>query len=163
MTQSAPEHDFESELAFHRTEWRVQRVGWIVLALFLLLALGGLFGSGPLSHVRTGNSAGRIEYERFVRNGTPTNVVVTATTDAARGISRVEITASYLEAFRIERITPEPTSVRIDGRQLLYEFASAAPGAAISLHILPQRPGRHSATVRIDGGAPLQLRQFTYP
>ena len=163
MSRSRPQQDFDTELRFHRREWRYQRIGWAVLAFFLALALGGLFGNGPLSHVRADNPAGRIEYERFVRNGLSTELVVTPVTDAARGVSRVAITADYLEAFRVERITPEPTAVRLSGQQLLYEFGSIAPGASISFHIHPQRVGRHDAEVRLDAGAPLAVRQFTYP
>lgn len=157
----APDH-LESDLKFHRREWHIQRIGWVLVALFLALALGGLFGNGPLSRGHADGAAGRIDYERFVRYGLSTDLVVTPT-GSARGVNRVEIDASYLQAFRIERITPEPAAVRISGGKLVYEFASAAPDASISFHIRPQRLWRHTAAVSIDGGAPLGISQLTYP
>jgi len=155
--------DFESERIFHEHEWRIQRIGWCLLTIFLALAFAGLFGKGPLSHVRAENASGRIEYERFIRYGAPAEFVVTPAGKAAHGISRVEIASSYLQAFRIERVTPEPTTVRIAGEQLVYEFATSAPGAAISFEVDPRQLWRHRTLVRIDGGAPLELSQLTYP
>ena len=79
------------------------------------------------------------------------------------GVIRVGISGDYLEAFRVERITPEPAAVRLAGPNIIYEFASATPGASISFHIRPQRLWRRSATITIDGGAPLGISQLTYP
>jgi len=82
---------------------------------------------------------------------------------SANGITRVEISGDYLEAFRVEHVTPEPAAVRLDGSNIVYEFASATPGASISFHLSPQRLWRRSATITIDGGAPLDISQLTYP
>lgn len=162
MGRTGPE-DLEKQLRFHRSEWRVERIGWAFVALFLVLAFAGLFGGGPLSHASAQAATGRIEYERFVRDGSPSELVITPAGGAAQGVSRVAITAEYLEAFRVESITPEPTTVRMAGGQLVYEFAASAPGASISFHIDPQQLWRHRAVVRIDGGPPLEIWQLTYP
>ena len=160
MSRSRKPDDFESELIFHEKEWRIQRIGWIVLTIFLALAVAGLFGGGPLSHARVGGAAGSIEYEHFARSGSSTDLVVTPA--SAGSVHRIEIPSGYLEAFRIESITPEPTAVRMAGQRLIYEFAAGAPGSSISFHIHPQRLWRQRAVVRIDG-APLEIRQLTYP
>ncbi|HKU12839.1 MAG TPA: hypothetical protein VJQ52_00510 [Steroidobacteraceae bacterium] len=163
MSHRPIEEKLDRQLKFHRTEWRIQRIGWIFLSVFLALALAGLFGNGPLSHTRVAGPQGRIEYQRFVRYGSPSELVITPASGAARGISRVEITAEYLEGFRIESVTPEPTTVRMSGQQLVYEFAAAGAGASISFDVDPQRLWRHRALVRIDGGEALEIRQLTYP
>jgi hypothetical protein len=162
MSRSRVQHDLDSQLAFHRKEWRIQRIGWVLIALFLAMAVAGLFGNGPLSRSYTDNEAGRVDYERFTRYGLSTDLVVTPSSSAA-GVNRVAISADYLEVSRIERITPAPAAVRMIGSSIVYEFASAAPGASISFHIRPQRLWRHGATVTIDGGAPLHISQLTYP
>lgn len=155
--------DSEADQEFHRREWLIERIGWLGVAIFLVLAFAGLFGGGPLSHARAGNAEGSIEYERFVRSGTSTDLVITPAHADPSGLHRVEITADYLEAFRIERITPQPTATRMAGPHLVYEFAAAAPGAAISFQVHPERLWRHTAVVKIDGGAPLEISQLTYP
>jgi uncharacterized protein (DUF58 family) len=163
MGQKPIEEKLDRQLKFHRIEWRIQRIGWIVVMLFLAAAGAGLFGNGPLSHSSAASAEGRVEYERFLRYGSPSEIVITPTAGAARGISRVEISSDYLEAFRIASITPEPVSVRMAGERLVYEFTAAGVGASISIHVDPQRLWRHRAVVRIDGGAPLEIRQLTYP
>ncbi len=155
--------DSESDLKFHRREWVIQRIGWVAVALFLAAAFAGLFGGGPLSHARADGPAGNIEYERFVRSGASSDLIVTPAHADPSGLHRVEITAEFLEAFRIESITPEPAAVRMTGQQLVYEFVATAPGASIAFHIHPQRLWRHSAALRIDGGEPLEISQLTYP
>lgn len=162
MSRSRAEEELEANLAFHRREWRIQRIGWVLVVVFLALAIGGLFGNGPLSRAYTDNGAGRLDYQRFLRYGLSTDLVVTPA-GSAHGVTRVEISGDYLEAFRIERITPEPAAVRMTGPSIVYEFATAAPGASISFHIRPQRLWRRTATVTIDGGSPLRISQLTYP
>ena len=156
------EEKLDAELRFHRVEWRIQRFGWLVILIFLALAFAGLFGNGPLSHAYADGPVGRVDYERFVRNGAPTELVVTAG-GTSRGISRIEITAEFLEAVRVQRITPEPIAVRMQGEALVYEFAAEAPGGRITFHLDPQRLWRHTAQVKIDAGAPLEISQLTYP
>lgn len=163
MGQVPIEEQLDRELKFHRVEWRIQRVGWILIALFVVAAAAGVFGNGPLSHASADSPQGRIEYERFVRYGSPSEIVITPTSGAARGIRRIDISSDYLEAFRIASITPEPANVQIVGERLVYEFTSVGAGASISFHVDPQRLWRHRAVVRIDGGAPLEVRQLTYP
>jgi hypothetical protein len=162
MGRTGPE-DLDKQLRFHHTEWWIQRVGWVLVALFLGLAAAGLFGGGPLSHARAQAATGRIEYERFVRNGSPAELVITSAGGGARGVSSIEISADYLEAFRVERVTPEPKTVRRVGGQLVYEFASSSAGAVISFQVDPQQLWRHRAVVRIDNGPPLEIWQIIYP
>jgi hypothetical protein len=162
MSRSHAQEDLDTQLKFHQREWHIQRIGWALVALFLICALSGLFGHGPLSRTHADSAAGRVEYERFVRYGLSTDLVVTPT-GSARGVNRVELDADYLEAFRIEHVTPEPASVQLSGPRIVYEFASAAPGASISFHIRPQRLWRHASAVSIDGGRRLEISQLTYP
>jgi hypothetical protein len=162
MSRSPEGCDSDADHRFHRSEWRIQRIGWVLVALFLALAGAGLFGNGPLSHAHADNGTGRLDYERFTRYGLSTDLLVTPAS-STHGVTRVQISGDYLEAVRVEHITPEPAAVRLAGPNVIYEFASAAPGASISFHISPQRLWRHSATVTIDGGAPLEISQLTYP
>ena len=160
----APEGcDSDADHRFHRNEWRIQRVGWVMVALFLAMAVAGLFGNGPLSRVHADNGAGRLDYQRFTRYGLSTDLVVTPAAGAHHDVIRVEISGDYLEAFHVEHVTPDPVAMRLAGPNIVYEFASGAPGASISFHLTPQRLWRRSATVTIDGGAPLEVSQLTYP
>ena len=54
-----------------RRNWRVKRVGWVVLAILVLAGAAGLFGDGPLSStIRSANGL-TLEFDRFVRRERP--------------------------------------------------------------------------------------------
>jgi hypothetical protein len=164
-TKTKEQEDFESELVFHRREWRVQRVGWVFMALLPLLALAGLFGEGPLSAVRVSNDAiGMLQYERFTRKGADTVVLIEP---AARGTPaqtvQVALASDYLEAFKIEQITPEPASTQLANGRVVFEFQQAGAGAGIRFHLEPERIGTHDTELIVDSARPVTVRQFTYP
>jgi hypothetical protein len=164
MAHGKVPQNFDEHLQFQRREWLVQRIGWAFIAGLLVLALAGLFGNGPLSHARAASKeGGSIEYERYVRSGSLTKLVMTPAAKAARGASKIEITAKYLQGFRVEQVTPEPSAVLMHGDRFIYEFAATVPDASITFNLEPESLGRHTAEVAIDGGAPLTIRQYTYP
>lgn len=165
MDRTQEEESFDAELEFHRREWAVQRVGWGLLAAFIVLAFAGLFGGGPLSDARVSSKeAGTIEYERYLRKGARTALVITPAAAALQGnVVRVAIPPAYLQTQRIEKITPEPTHVRMSGARLLYEFSAANGESTITFLLEPERVGNHSTQIVIGDAAPLALRQFTYP
>jgi uncharacterized membrane protein YcaP (DUF421 family) len=45
-TKTKQQEGTEFDLAFHRREWRIERIGWAGIAVVLLLALAGVFGGG---------------------------------------------------------------------------------------------------------------------
>lgn len=164
-TKTKDHEGFQSELAFHQREWRIQRIGWVFIALVPLLALAGFFGGGPLSEVRVTDAAvGTLQYERFVRRGAGTVVTIEpgANTRPAKGV-RVALASDYLRAFRIEQITPEPSHTRLARGQVIYEFEQAEPGATITFHLQPQEIGTHRTELTVGASAPVTVRQFTYP
>jgi uncharacterized membrane protein YcaP (DUF421 family) len=53
-TKTKQQDGAESDLAFHRREWRLERIGWAGIAIVLLLALAGVFGGGLTESVGRG-------------------------------------------------------------------------------------------------------------
>ncbi len=74
----------ENDHAFQCRMWTIQRYGWVIIALIVITALLGLFGSGPLSTVTVGTSstALQLRYDRFVRSQAPTNLYITLAASA---------------------------------------------------------------------------------
>jgi hypothetical protein len=165
MDRTQEQEDFDAELDFHRREWAVQRVGWGLLAIFIVLAFAGLFGGGPLSDARVSSKeAGTIEYERYLRKGGRTALIITPAAAALQGnVVHVAIPPAYLQTQRIEDITPEPASVRMSGARLLYEFTAANGESTITFFLEPLQVGRHSTQIVIGEAAPLTVNQLTYP
>ena len=153
------------DLAFERRQWKVQRVGWIVIAIILLLALLGVFGNGPLSHAETSAGALRAEYERFTHADAPTTLHIHVRAPG-QGNVRLAINRDYLDAIPIQHIRPAPLRVESAGNDQVYEFAAPDAGDLhVSIDASPQAPSLPTAVVRLQGAnaATLGFRQVVYP
>lgn len=89
-----------------------QRVGWILLALFLLLAIVGLFGDGPIASSSTSSSADgvtvRLEYDRFARSRSPQSLRLSIDAPGATA-DRVAVTLSgdLADGIQVESTSPQ--------------------------------------------------------
>ncbi|HEV2128712.1 MAG TPA: hypothetical protein VGR22_08850, partial [Thermomicrobiales bacterium] len=72
--------EVDEDIEFQEREWKVQRVGWALMLVVIVLALVGLFGTGPLSAVEREADDGTLvlEYQRFVRHGGRTTFSIAA-------------------------------------------------------------------------------------
>jgi hypothetical protein len=158
------ELQLEHDEALQRREWKVQRVAWWALCLFLLLALLGVWGqSGPLNRaVMTSSDDLKVEYERFGRYQTGTVFRITAKN--LSNARQLLLDGEYWEAVKIDEITPDPSGVQLTGRKLLYQFDSSGPELAIiTLYVIPQRAGLRRGRVSFPTGPSLEFAQLVYP
>lgn len=156
----------DEDLEFQRREWRFQRAGWWGLSAFVLAAVLGAFGGGPLSAATATSAEGalRIEYERFVRVGTRTRLAIHAQMPS-RQPNGLELTIdrSYFEAMRIERIAPEPVDLAIESSTVTLRFEpTARENVSVFVDLQPAGVGRHPTTVRVSGAGSVAIRQFAY-
>jgi hypothetical protein len=81
------------------------------MALFLLAALLGLFGSGLLNQVTasTPDGVGQLDDERLTRYVAPTSLRLTvAPAAASEGVVDLWLNHAYLQAVQLEQVVPEP-------------------------------------------------------
>ena len=153
------------DLEFQRREWTMQHVGWWLLTSFVAAAAAGLFGGGPLSEARVGDASRlEVEYERFTRVGSHTRIVLRGRTDRHEPLD-VAFERSYFEGFRLERVLPEPESVRFAGAEVTLRFrpdVSQDGGYTVIVDLEPRAGGHRRAWVRATGAATLSYRQFAY-
>lgn len=161
--QTAGPPEFEDSPRFHEREWRVQRVGWAVLILFLLAGASGLLGKGPLAHETIALPNGTLELDRFARRHAPTQWVINLLETPAQGSLELAITAQYISEFEITAITPEPERTELKNGELVFTFAGAQSGGRIVMHLDPQEVGIFRGTVRISGARAIPVRQIIYP
>lgn len=146
-------------------EWRLERVGFLALLLIIVLCLLGLFSGGPLSNVQQRTPSGdlQVEYQRFLRNGATTNLVLTLRSrDGAE--AAVQFEGELLDSGRIETLVPEPlASATHDGSGLALRFAPDAEGVArVYLAFRSDGVGLYRFRVIANGEA-LDLQHFIYP
>lgn len=160
----AGELEISQDLGWQRRSWRVQRVAWGLLVVFLAAAaLGLLGGDGPFREATAGPSAA-IEYDRFTRLGSPTELRITPPANAASPEEvEIAVAGDYLGEFEITSVLPEPASVRTAEDELIYTFAAGESPGAIAFSLEPRKPGVQSGEVRIGAGEPVRFSQVVYP
>jgi hypothetical protein len=157
------------DLAYQQREWTVQRAGWLVMTLILLLALAGLLGPGPLSSATAGNEAADslwLKYDRFTRLKAPASLLIHLGPNATAGEEvHLQLNRPYLNRIQIQAVTPDPRRVEITAEGLLYVFDVAEPGAPaeISFHFQPLRFGPLKGQIGLADQLPLTFNQFVYP
>lgn len=156
----------EDDVRVLRREWRFERIGWCVLALVIVAGCAGLLGGGQLAGASVVSADGRVtmDYERIVRHGAPTDIVLRLAPPAAGDTAvTVAIDQEYLAAGGVGRILPAPLEMHgADGR-LVYRFRGA-PGRAtvIDFALVPGTLGVRRASLTTDHGT-LPLRQLVLP
>jgi hypothetical protein len=152
--------EIDNDFEFQQREWNAQRIGWGIMGAVVLAAMLGAFGRGPLSNTSVERDGLRLEYERFARAQNPTSLRFYF---AAGEPARLVIGRKYLDAVRIEDITPPPESVAVDGDWLIYSFLARRGTAAATFHLKPQRFGALSGEARLPQREPISFGQFIYP
>lgn len=160
--------ELEQDLEFQRKSWRFQRIGWAALALLLLAAFLGLFSSGPLSSQTAGDDASAlwIEYERFARRLTPSDLYVHIRTDAiAEQKASFWFDSDYVRNLEVSSVSPQPTSVVADGDRYVYKFDVKRPNEdfVVAFRVRPVALWQISAQAGVAETATVAFTQFVYP
>jgi hypothetical protein len=160
--------EIAQDLDFQKKSWVFQRVGWVLMALFVILALAGLFGPGPLSTTTVGDERApvRLQYERFVRSRDPTQLTLHIGPNAGQdGEVRVWLDREYLYRVQVRHIIPEPERVEAGADRLTFVFRLAGPNqpTAILFNLEPEDIGQAQGRFGVDQGETLSFIQFVYP
>jgi hypothetical protein len=111
------------KLGCRKKGWIVQRLGWVLLFGFILFAVFGLFGEGPLSKrtIITGNI--KTKYERFGRHEHETPIEFESTSE---NITSVAVPQQYLKEFKLSKVVPEPESQTSSEGYINYAFKGSS-------------------------------------
>ena len=156
------------DLPFQHRTWRLQRIGWVVIALVILSALLGVFGHGPLSEttVRHPSIPLSIDYERFGRYQSTLTVHVHLQGGAAPdGTIGIWFSDDYLSKVHIEQIMPPPETAHISptGMTCVFRVAQPEQPADIIVDLQAQKIGLISGRIGLDEAHAVHFRQWIYP
>ena len=157
--------ELEEDMTFQRRNWTAERIAWAIMALVVVAALAGLFGTGPMSRtvIRDGRGVD-IEYERFQRMSSPGLLRLdVAVVRASEGRLSVDLDREFLDTFRLETIRPEPAATTATRRGMRLSFATAGEHATFYLTVRPTRIGFARPLLAVSNGAPMALSVFVYP
>jgi hypothetical protein len=149
----------DENLEDHKQGWRVQKIGWTILYLGLILALLGFFGTGPFSYKTIFENGKSVEYERFLRY--EGEAEMTFHVNAAKDTIRLEIPQKYLEYIDVKSLTPLPLgNLTING--ITTYFFKALGTANIHCNLMAKKPGNITSTIKVDQ-TPFTINHQIYP
>lgn len=167
MLQRVGELDVDQDLEYQQREWKAERIGWVLMLLLVIGTLAGLFGRGPLSHASVGSESLKLEYERFTRHASPTELTVRLGPGVAEkdGKARVRLGREFMQGVRIERIIPEPETIEAGEDALVYVFALVDPSQPVTVRFRLEADEiwSRSGHIALGDGQPLRFTQFVYP
>ena len=166
-TKKIGDLQINEDMEFQRRSWIVQRVGWLVFALVILLAALGLFGDGILSDAKAGQEEGALwlEYPRFERFEDEFQMRVHANEGAvADSEIRIHLDQNYLNGVEVKSVSPEPDSELLDANGITYVFKinGSSPFTA-HFYVIPRKAGPLSGIFRLQNGDSVDFSQFIYP
>jgi hypothetical protein len=168
MKSQSQRLDLDMDPAGHRTEWRIQRVGWAVWGMIIVAGLCGVLGSGPLSATTSLATDGSIEveYDRFVHYHDPITVTVRFRALETRS-DRVNLTLSqlFIDRIRMDRIEPRPQQEQLAADGVIYGFEQVNDERELVIHFHFQHEtvGMAEGQFAQVGHVPVAFSQLVYP
>ena len=161
--------DMGEDVAYQYREWTAQRIGWIVMALFVLAALLGMLGSmGPLASAYNEAPDGSIgvKYMRLERHHAPARFVVeVAPESVVDGEVRLWLDTDYLTTLGLQSVVPEPDRVELGAERITYVFSVAEGDGPMDITFQYEHDGfwRQDVQLGLVDGASLEFYQFIFP
>lgn len=155
-----PKHKMpvNEEIELHKKGWVIQRIGWVLLALFLVAAVAGVFGDGPISKSEIHSGNVKIEYQKFGRYEHDTELKFSSSQESIRDIG---LSAIYAGNMKITGIIPSPDSQVTRSGMIFYHFNGEQVGNVV-FFLDPGEFGNQQATVMINNRR-LSIHQTIYP
>ncbi len=162
------EIEINEDLDFEKRFWIIQRVGWAVLILIILLALLGFFGDGVLSNAKAGqeNAGVWLDYPQFARYKNQFRIAVHVETAAINENEiPIRLNRSYLDRARVDGISPAPDNERSSYEWITYLFTRQQEDSSLTVYfyVTPFRAGVLPGMLQSPDGRPVNFSQFVFP
>jgi hypothetical protein len=160
--------EIDEDFEWERGEWTFERIGWGLMALFILAALAGFFGRGPVSSRTAGIENGPfwVEYQRFVRYNAPEEIHVYIDPQFIREDQlRLVIEGDFPKSSQLKDISPPPDSVELstDRQIYIWQVTEASGPLHISFHYHAFHLYKQSSHIGPEQGNLLEISQFVFP
>jgi hypothetical protein len=149
----------DEDIDLHILGWRLQRIGWSIMLVFLLCASLGLFGSGVLSEKSVTRDGASVKYERFTRYQSDTEVEIRA--KSRGGSIVVELPDDFTRNFKIEDMIPEPRQQKIVNGSSIYTFSAEGDGE-VTFFVSARERGNVKTAVLVNG-VDYSFQTYIYP
>lgn len=136
-----PSVDIDTDRKFQERFWIAVRIGWVAMAVLLLLAIMGFTGSGGAyssQKLEAGNAS--VEVPAVSRWAASDTLKVTLNASAER--TTVLLPAELGDVFSIEAVNPQPQSVSAgpEGDEFVFQLVPAGGKTTVEFSLRPSRP-----------------------
>jgi hypothetical protein len=170
MSQQEPstmDLDSDHGQRLYRREWFVERLGWVLIAATLSLAVLGYLGPGPLSCKYATNSDGlwSVEYYAVQRYKTPAELRFDFRPDSDQSRIVLEISRDFTDNTTLSGITPAPVITEVREGRIAYLFEAAQLNAEVPIVYRYENDtfGSLTYTISLNNGPPMTLSHFICP
>jgi hypothetical protein len=147
---------------FLRRERAAQKLGVVLLALFVLAGAAGLFGNGPLSHAMVTSGAVSVTFERFTRQTLRTALEVAADAPMTGAPIEIRVGREFLSAIDVLETRPFDALKRLDADAAIFEVPSSGGKAFLQLQYEPTRAGLLQTDVSVGAQSTAHVRQIVF-
>lgn len=156
----------QEDMKWQRIEWRLQKVGCVLLFLFVIAGACGFFSKGFISEQQISATDNRltVEYERFGRR--ESTMDMTLQLQQLRGERyQVMISADEMDLFQIQTLQPQPDESWSNKNQLILSWQRRPhqTSATVWLSLQPKTVGRFPLQVTLDNQSRVAFSPFIYP
>ncbi|NDL64007.1 hypothetical protein [Acerihabitans arboris] len=156
----------KENMRFQLFAWKMQKVGFLLLFLFIAAACLGLFSQGVLSNASTQSASGnmRLEYDRFARNSTDTNFIIRVKINKENQLTTV-FRGDLLDNYDIEFIQPLPDTSFISDKALTLTQPISKKDTWYSIYMTlkPNKMGYFTNTITLSDNEKITFNQLVYP
>jgi hypothetical protein len=153
--------EIDEDLEFQKKEWLWQRIGSVLLFVFVVAALLGFTGmGGPMSHGKAGEPGSPlyVEYARFVRRNAQATIKVHMHTSP--GDVRFWLSSPYFEHVRVDSIVPTPRLVSVDAGRHVYVIHADTADLTVTFELEHLTMGTREAEIGLAGGPSVRFTQL---
>lgn len=157
--------DIDEDISHQKKMWKIERVSWIIMALFLVMAMAGFLGTGYFSkRMQNIGENSKIEYYFFQRYSSVSELNFYIKAGSGYNPISIALSQEYLKDAEIKRIEPEPASTEIIDDFYKYNFNnSAANDLHIFFYLEPKGLGVQTLSIIINDKNRTEIKQFVYP
>jgi len=155
----------EATPSAQRSGWKLQRIGWVALAAWLLASALGATGPGTASRgvVASPDRKVAVYFDRVLHRGAPTRLVVFIERERA-GAFELGLAGAYAETFDVPNLVPEPRAEAVNPEQRRFTLEVDAGGLSrVVLTLEPLASGWQTGELRVDGRPVATLRHLVLP
>jgi len=150
----------EDDFGFQKKEWVIERIFWVLMALFLTLGLLGTFGDSEalLNHKTTQINGAVVQYDRFSR--VEKRFMLRVSFPEKSDNCTIGFNDDYVQQIQITQVIPEPEKVSLENGKVIYHFDCRYRGT-VTFFKDPLKMGKQKLLLNINGKEK-QLTQYIY-